>query len=508
MKGRLERLLGPLAPWLLRPGGAASLCAAGWLLLLPLCWGHPLMAALAWGAAWALLMALRLEAPLLQGLPLPPLTVLLLGLALRWGLGPLLMAVGGSGDDAFLSIWIRYGPPAQLLWLVFTAALLAWGLCQRRSIARAAASLPSAPWLVALREPGQERARRQLAALAVVLSVYMGLYVLLSVLSGAFDRQFAVYASWTRTLWRLDTPVAAFSRLRDLWLVLLPLWWRLLQTQWRLPLGGLMAAFVGAALLSGSRGLLFYPALLVLLGLWFVISDPRWMWRLGLALAVLVLVLSPAIVLMRESPAFESAPDWQARARAAGAVLMRPEPLLQKARWLGRDLYACHDPYLFTPENRVLPRVGAAGLERLPYLWLPRHLMPQRPVLFDGHLIAKQLQRIQPSAWSQVWFPCLSLPADLFRRWHWPGVVLGSALVAGVVQILMRLWYRQVALPGTSFQLLLLVYPASYLQSFPFGTVSETCWALFWELPKYLLVLWGLGKLVDRWLDWQRAGRQ
>jgi hypothetical protein len=36
------------------------------------------------------------------------------------------------------------------------------------------------------------------------------------------------------------------------------------------------------------------------------------------------------------------------------------------------------------------------------------------------------------------------------------------------------------------------------LQAFPFGTVQETSWALFWELPKYLLTLAVLGALVER----------
>lgn len=99
-----------------------------------------------------------------------------------------------------------------------------------------------------------------------------------------------------------------------------------------------------------------------------------------------------------------------------------------------------------------------------------------------------------------MWFPCLSLPADLIRRWSVPGLLLGSLVVAAVVQVLFRLWYRSISVAGGTFQLLLALLPATYLQSFPFGTVSETAWALLWELPKYLLVLWVMGSAVDLWL--------
>ena len=498
MRSRLQQLLGPASLWVLQPLRSAVACVVAWLLSLPLTWQHPWLALLGFSAIWGLTLALWLEAPLLQSLPLPPLTVLLFGLCLRWGLGPLLLAVGGSGGDLFVEIWIRYGPPAQLLWLSLTAAMLLLALPQWRTIASAARSLPQSSWLVeAIHQP---RLRSQLRALACLLSVYMGAYITLSMLSGAFDRQDDAYIAWTQKLWRLDTPVAAFSRLRDLWFVLFPLWWRLLSNPWRWFLGAEMLAFFAAALMSGSRGLLFYPALLLLFGLWFVLREPRRLRRLALALAVLALVLSPVIYVVRESSAFQRAEDWIGRVQAVGVTLMQPEPLLGKARWLGRDLYACHDPYLFTPENRKQSLVGVRGLESLLYLWVPKHVLPERPVLFDGHLIAKQLQRVTPSTWSEVWFPCFSLPADLMRRWSLPGVLLGSVVVAVSFQFLFRLWYQTVSVSGSTFQLLLLLLPATYLQSFPFDTVSETAWAVLWELPKYLVVLWLLGAWVDRYL--------
>ena len=497
MRSRLKQLFGPASPWLLHPQRSALACVVFWSLSLPLTWQHPWLALLGFSAIWALTVSLWLEAPLLQSLPLPPLTVLLIGLCLRWGLGPLLLAVGGSGGDPFVEIWIRYGPQAQLLWFSLTVSLLLLALLQKHSISRSASYMPQSSWLVeAIHKP---RLRSQLTALASILSIYMAAYITLSILSGAFDRQLETYLSWTQQLWRWDTPVAAFSRLRDLWFVLFPLWWRLLSRPWRWCLSAEMLAFVAAALFSGSRGLLFYPALLLLFGLWFVLYDPRPLRRLAVALALLILLLSPLIYVVRESSTFQTADNLSGRFQAVGEVFKEPEPLLVKFRWLGRDLYACHDPYLFTPENRDRHPVGYEGLSNLIYLWLPRHLMPQRPLIFDGHIIAKGLQGLSLEG-RERWFPCFSLPADLMRRWSVHGVLFGALIVAGFVQLLFRLWYRSISISGSTFQLLLLLFPATYLQSFPFGTVSETAWVLLWELPKYLLVFWLIGVGVDHYL--------
>ncbi|MFN9630489.1 MAG: hypothetical protein ACK59A_09725 [Cyanobacteriota bacterium] len=495
---RLAALLGRGEGWLLAPGRSALLGLALWTLTLPLArerWG---MAGLAVVAFWLLLQTVRLEAPLLERVPFPPLTVLVLGMTLRWGLGPLLMAFSGSGEDPFLAVWVRHGMASQLLWLAVTAAIVLVGQPQRNRIARAAAALPAAPLAGAFQTAGP--ARRRLGWIALLLGIYMLLYVLLSVLGGAFDRDFATYLRWTHTLWRLDTPVAAFSRLRDVWLLLVPLLLVSFRGVGRWGPAVLVAGFGLVALLSGSRGLLFYPLLLLLAGLWLVPIPPRLLRRLLLVAATLMLALSPLIFVARDSARFQgtAALDPVARLGAAAAVLRNPEPLLAKTRWIGRDLYACHDPYLFTPAHRAAAPAGAAGLGNLLWLWVPRHLHPDRPEIFDGPRLAKELQGVPRGTWADVWFPCLSLPADLWRRWGAPGLALGSLLVALVVNGLAALWCRWAAVSGSAFQLLLLLFPCTYLQSFPFGTVQETCWALLWELPKYLLTLWLLGALVDR----------
>lgn len=499
MRSRLQKLFGATYPFVLRPQLSAGTCFVLWLSSLPLTWHHPWLALLGFVSIWCLTVALSLEVPLLQSLPLPPLTVLLVGLCLRWGIGPLLLALSGSGGDPLVDIWIRYGPQAQLLWLVFTAFLILFAFPLRHRIALSSRCLPSSSWLIEANSSNQFR--RKLVSLAWILSLYMGFYLFLSILSGAFDRQFDTYIAWSQQLWRLDTPVAAFSRLRDIWFLFFPLWWFVLGRYGRLVLVVELSIFVASALLSGSRGLLFYPALLLLSGLWFVLTDPRIIRVIFLFLVIAFLALSPLIFVVRQSPSFQTAGTFMERIQSVGTVMSRPDLLYVKARGLGRDLYACHDPYLFTPENRDEPPARFKGLSALLYLWVPKHLYPDRPVVFDGHIIAKRLQRVVPSEWSKVWYPCLSLPADLFRRWSLTGLLLGSLIAAFIVHLLLRLWYSFVTVNNGTYHLLLMSLPATYIQSFPFGTVSETAWSLLWELPKYLLLFWMIGVVVDRYLS-------
>ena len=498
MSSRLRLFLGPLTCLALQPRTSAVFCFVAWLITLPITWQEPWLAMLAFFAIWFLTVSLSLEAPLLQSLPLPPLTVLFLGLCLRWGVGPLLLAIGGSGGDSFLDVWVKYGPPSQFLWITFSSTLLSTSLIHRGSIARAAIRQPKTTWLLKAAE--SRHFANQLRVIIFILAIYMFAYIILSTLTGAFDRQFDTTLELGQRLWRLNTPVVAFSRLRDLWFLLFPLSIYLLKAPWRLVQWLLLAAFFSSAILSGSRGLLFYPLLLILFGLWFVLSDPRLLRRLGIFLAILVIFLSPLIYVVRESSAFQYSKSLQDRIHSVGIAFTQPDLLLQKARWLGRDLYACHDPYLFTPRNRDLPPVGSRGLDAMLYLWLPKHIVPDRPTLFDGHIIAKGLQRVKPDTWTTVWFPCFSLPADLMRRWSLPGLFIGSLVVSIIFQSLFYLWYRIVNVSGSTFQILILLLPATYLQSFPLGTVLETSWSLLWELPKYIVTFWLLGLLADRLL--------
>ena len=498
MSNRLEQFLGKTAPWILDPKRALIACISAWVVTLPLTWHHPLLAFLGFVSAFFLCLAFSIELPILESFPLPPLTVLSLGLFIRCGLGPIFLAVAGSGADGFVDVWVRYGPKAQGLWLIFFGILICLSLWRKSVIYKISESHDDQSWLVQARlNPSFSDT---LKILAILLSLYFGVYLLLSFLSGALDRQGLQYVAWTRRLWRLDTPVAAFSRFKELWFFLVPLWMRLMPKYLRMIIFVELLLFFSIALLSGSRGLLFYPLLMILCGSWLVLDNTRLLRKVFIFFLVLVITLSPVLFVVRDSVEFQLSRTPIDRFQSAVKAVRQPELILSKMRWIGRDLYACHDPFLFTPENKNIPLAGSTGLASIFSLWIPRHLNPHRPIIFDGHILAKRLQRITPSHWSDFWFPCLSLPADLYRRWSLPGVVIGSLLVSLLTTFVFGLWYRFASLSGSTFRVLVYLFPVTYLQSFPYGTSTETAWYLLWEFPKYIVAMFAIGLLADKFI--------
>lgn len=502
MHQRIAQLLGPLYPFLTKPVKAATYISLCWILTLPLTWPYPLIALLSSASLWLLLISLKFESNILSIFPFPPLTVLMTGLCLRWGIGPLLLTLGGQTTDQFLGVWLQYGTNSQSIWLIFTLILIAlYALLNNVLFCKYKAKLVPQSSLKNFLECNPLISQR-IKAVYAILSVYMLFYLILTLLSGSFSRQLSVYQLWSDQLWRLDTPVAALSRLRDIWFFLFPISVAIISLRMRLLSLALISSFYSMALLSGSRGLLFYPSALLIAGLWLTNISPLLLRKLFAFLLAILVTLSPIIYLSRSSETFRNAESAFEKYESLIEVFRDPQELLTRARWIGRDLYACHDPFLFTESNVSRPAAGFSGLRSLTYLWLPKHIAPNRPVIFDGHLLAKDLQGYanDPEIMYKlrIWFPCLSLPADLYRRGKILGLVGGSLSVAIVICAYIYLWYKKACITKGSFQLLLFFYPCTYLQSFPFGTLSETAWYLLWELPKYILAMWLIGTLIDR----------
>jgi hypothetical protein len=96
-----------------------------------------------------------------------------------------------------------------------------------------------------------------------------------------------------------------------------------------------------------------------------------------------------------------------------------------------------------------------------------------------------------------VWFPNVTFGGDLYRRYRWPGVVLGAAGFGLFYALMARIWYQTASLSQSLFPLLLAMYPASFIDGVPLRSVSETIWNWFWEFPKYLLVMLVLSWVVE-----------
>lgn len=426
-----------------------------------------------------------------------PLFIISLGVYLRAGLGlGLLYFTPHNIDDHFIKVWATSISQLQLIWLPLQLGLLFYAICEQKILLRryrisAYYSYPS-QFARALSN------RRSLNALYLALTIFFAVYLVASQLSNAFSRDFETYYFLTHLLWRFDTPTTALLRLRDIWLFITPIYYRSLPYSLRLIPLMLLSVFFTSALLSGSRGLLLYPILLLTVGFAASVRSKQKIILLFLSLFTVALTLIPTIYVLRESPAFQSAQHPIERLKS---ILILPaqdlSSIIARLPYTGRDLYACHDPFLFEPANRKHLNYGWHSISAFPWLFVPRHFFPAQPPIFDGPIIAKRLQGVEPSRWSSVWFPCISLPADLYRRFDIIGLLTGSLFTSIIVGFLSTLWKQLVTrnhIPGP-FEFLLWSLPLTYIQSFPLGTLSETSWFLLWDLPKYLLVFFILSRV-------------
>lgn len=492
---RLGTLLGPLQ-WAITPWGALSVGIGGWVITAPLS-SAPLAIGLCWWGFVLLLWAIQLERPWINILPFPPLTVLALHLFLRWELGGmvLLLSRDGPGD---IKDWITHVPQALPLNAFMTSGIVLAGLTNWHLIKR---STPPAPAAMT-KEPSQRGfSKEQLLLLGAITGVVAIGYVAVGFFAGTLDRG-AAYFTWAGLFWRPDTFFSAVIRLRDVYFVILPL----LLWRWRRNLLILLCFVVpttgslAASALLGGRGLLLYPGLLILGGLWLAQANPkliRWLMLGACAVALSGIAVLPT---MRHSESFQqsSTSDIKTRVGALrhGSEILRSSTAIPL---IGRDLYAWSDPYLFREPGLSQPPAGSKRLGNLLFLWAPQAVMPNRPPINDGHLIAKEIKG-SPNEGIQngrhIWFPGVSFSADLYWRFRWPGVVIGSSLFGLMYAYFCRIWYQLADLRRSTATMLIALFPSTFLQGPPLRSLSETAWNWLYEFPKYIIILGSMIVLI------------
>ncbi|WP_029626088.1 hypothetical protein [Synechococcus sp. CB0205] len=350
--------------------------------------------------------------------------------------------------------------------------------------------------------PQRGFSRQQLLLLGAITGVVAVGYVAVGFFAGTLDRG-AAYFTWAGRFWRPDTLFSAAIRLRDLYFIVLPL----LLWRWRRNLLIVMAFFLptaaslAASALLGGRGLLLYPGLLTLGGLWLAQANPKLMRWLIIGLCALALSAIAVLPTMRHSNSFQQSTTSDLITRL-GALQNGTEILNSSAAipLIGRDLYAWSDPYLFREPGLSQRPAGSKRLGNLLFLWAPQAVMPNRPPINDGHLIAKEIKG-SPSEGTQdgrhIWFPGVSLSADLYWRFRWPGVLLGSSIFGLLYAYFCRAWYQLAALNRSTATTLIALFPSTFLQGPPLRSLSETAWNWFYEFPKYVLILAAITVLIE-----------
>ena len=138
--------------------------------------------------------------------------------------------------------------------------------------------------------------------------------------------------------------------------------------------------------------------------------------------------------------------------------------------------------------QREVSQRGFAGFKSLPLGLIPNTFVPSAPSLFDGQELVQTLSDelgLRPGEISQG---TLSLFADAWWRWRWPGVIFVSAalgaLLALIQSFLLWLLARQ-PMAGLLGQLLVLSLVGTWVNN----TTLTMLWFLFWDLPKAWLEL-------------------
>ena len=494
---RLETLAGPLS-FLLTPWGAIATCIIGWALTAPLS-NSPIAVGLCWWGIALLLFSIQIEKPWLVVFPFPPLSVLSLHLFLRWELGGLIGLIS-SKSSGEMTIWKEYLPNALAINAAFTSALVLVGLVNFGFIRKKTVARPN---FLDSESGSSEANLKRFLALALVTSIVAIGYSCVGYFSGTLDRG-AAYLKWAGRLWRPDTFFSATIRLRDIFFVILPV----IAIKWRrfpAVVGLLLVATVISFLLTsllGGRGLLIYPVILIIGGSWLAGVRPLVI-RTALVIALAsALIVIPSFSFMTSSLDFSQSDAINISQRLAiwRNSLRTATTDNRSTTMLGRELYAWSDPHLFNKPALEQKPAGYAGLENLRFLWIPRFIYPNRPELNDGHLIANEIMGKPDQGKYQgryVSFKSISFGGDLYRRFRWPGVVIGSLIFALVYAGFCRFWYAFAAFNGSIYQLLLALLPATFLQGPPLRSVSETAWNWLYELPKYALLLFAIGMLID-----------
>ena len=431
-------------------------------------------------------MAVRVEQPWLALTPLPPLTILCLGAWLRAGLGGLLLAIGRPLNPGEInSAYWRHLLPAQGLWIVLMATAIAVFACWPPS-SRAPNSLT-----------GQNVDRKTLLRLTMACGLFAITWIGVGVLFGTLDRNPASYLYWVTKRWRPDSIFTIFGRLRDVFFLLTPL--AIFRAKRRLDQLFLLSALLGCIALSlplGGRGLILYPIAYSAIGMWLTPLSARTLRLVIVAVFIFIILAIPSIQLYRGSSDFQTVRRGDIGARiglaieASGKVTSSLE-LTTAFTQAGTSLYACSDSYLFEEPARSRPRAGWHRMQELLTAWLPELLVSRKVPLRDGHIIAEEIRgrsRSEAESMTYTYFPCVSFGADLFWRGGWTAVAVGSGLFGLAYRLLSGLWYRYAGWAST-WQILLLLYPSTFLTMYPAGSIGETAWLWMWDLPKYVMLI-------------------
>lgn len=417
---------------------------------------------------------------------------------LKGGIGTLLIASLGmlsvaDTDYGQYIVTFEKVTDIQALWLTFGAGCLIVSLSSlflKRMALNRESLLSLTVWdrLDGDRNRSAGSVHWCLLYVGIILGCYTLVYTFNGFITGAFDRGYMYEENILRPRDFLTSFLTPYLRLRDIFFFLCPILFVKTRSFYRAFIVATLMAVILVGAISGGRGDVIYPIILISVGLFLTGLDRMRLLKVFIAVGFACTLLVPVLESFRDSDLVMRSRLNDPLSRISAIVRSVPsarDRILYRTPQIGRQVYACSDPFLFLERNKPELGYGFQDAYRLVLSVVPQSLKDPSYKTFDGSDIAKRLIG-RPK---EGWFPCMSLPGDLYRRGGIKTVFVGSIFFWLVILMISRSLIAFVAShPAGVFSILLASFPVSYIRSAPLGTVSEVIWTLGWDLCKYLIV--------------------
>ena len=435
-----------------------------------------------------------------------PLTVFTAGVAGRYGLGSLLISLMPEryvlkGElDQYRVSW-QYGGEASWIWIIYilgfslvvVALELGYSWYSRKKGIKRRFSFSLA--IKNNRVPKDYVLERRFKWASLMLLLFFCIGSISSAWTGSLDRG-AGYSFWAGQVFRPEAVFIALARLKQVAYIIVP--YLVLKSNGflRTCVIAMSAAPIVLEIVSGGRGAVLYPVVMILIGI--ILTG----WRnkrviAGMATAAVIVFLSvPYLAAYRDSDVIRKVGHRDFVGRLGGLVSsVSPVRMIYRSQSLGREVYACSDAFLFVDKNLSERDVGFSDLNihTLKKILYPRWLSDNKGFKkYDGSSIAQRLIGVEIDGW----FPCLTTPADLLRRGGESSVFIGGVVIGIVLTALEWIWIYIGKRSRDVASRLIVLLPASYIQLGIHGTVQESIWQLAWDLPKYCLICYAISLAV------------
>lgn len=122
---------------------------------------------------------------------------------------------------------------------------------------------------------------------------------------------------------------------------------------------------------------------------------------------------------------------------------------------------------------------------------MPALLFPEKPELYGSDRMLEPYTGIIFERSNGT----ISFNADMYRRFGWFGIVIGNIFLAFIYSFLVKYIFIR-ASSRSPFSWILVIFWISMIRVPPVGTLLRTIWHFFWELPKYLIILFTLNIFI------------